>query len=66
MRKPEIQPLSPLILRTSNIILLLLNRHRIPDSVPLLVATDVVCFDEVEEHNIEAADAEEDLIASDI
>lgn len=66
MSKSEIQPLRTLILRTSYIVFLLINSHRVPDSISLLVAADVVCFDEVEEDDVKGADAEEDSIASEV
>lgn len=64
MCKSEIQPLSAFVFGSSDVFLLLVNSHGVPDRVSLRVAAHVVRFHEVEEDDIKGTDAEEDLVAS--
>lgn len=64
VHESEIQPLHTLILRTDNVIFLFLFSHRIPLPVANLVTPDIERLDKVEEHDVKAADAQENLVAT--
>jgi hypothetical protein len=56
MRESEIQSLHTLIFCTHNVLILFLLRQCVPLPVLDLVAPDVEGLDQVEEHDVEAAD----------
>lgn len=63
MREPEVQTSHTFICRVKHVVLLLLLRHGIPPLIPLLVAPDVERLDSIEKQDVEAADAQNDLVA---
>ncbi len=64
MMKPKIQSLIPLILRRPQILLLLLQRVRVPNFCSRSISKGIVYFGESELEEIETDDSDEDLVAS--
>jgi len=64
MHKPKIEPLHTLILRADDIVLLLLLGQSIPLPLPDFVAPDIERFYKVEQHDVEATDAQQNLVAA--
>ena len=65
MRKAEVQPAIPYILRRREIVRLLLGCHRVPDPITLLVAPDVVQLRAgVEDEEVDAADRDQHAVSA--
>lgn len=59
MRKPEVKPLAPLILRSGKILVFLVLAHASPDVVAPLVPPHVVELDEDGSHGVPGDDAQD-------
>lgn len=64
MSESKIQPLRPFILRMRYVIFLLLQRQIIPHRVLLLIPTNIVKLDSIEEHDVKRADRQQNLVSS--
>lgn len=60
--KPEIQPLVPLFFRRPEVVFLILQGHRIPNSRARLIPPHVVTLNEDSHDYVPANDGKEDLI----
>jgi hypothetical protein len=64
--KPEIQPLSTFILSRRNTLDSLLRRHSVPNNISPLIPLHVVQLDKIKQHDVKAADTQQNLIPSPI
>ena len=66
MHEPEVIPLRPFICRVANIVHLLLSCQLSPGLFSPLVPCNIVVLGSREQHDVETADGEQDLVPSDV
>ena len=66
MREPEVKSLRTLVLRVLNVIDLLLSCQLRPSRLATLVPRDIVELHQIEQNDVEAADSQQDLVATDV
>lgn len=64
VRKPEVQPLAPLVLRRSKILVLFVLAHGPPDVVAPLVPPHVVALDQNGSHGVPGNDPQDCPVSS--
>ena len=66
MREPEIKPFRTLVLSRLHIVNLLLPGQLRPSHLAALIPRYIVELDQIEQNDVEAADRQQDLVATDI
>lgn len=64
MGEPEVEPFRTLVLCVVDVVDLLFSRQLRPSLLAALILPDVVILDDHEQHDIEAANPEKDLVSS--